>query len=597
MKDKGVCGSGENSRSFQAQSTDLEPPPSGGVEFPGDLASKRQTTGKPSEKRSRGAARCTPRRGADVADVASISNARSPSPPAQNLTSNMRPHRAIRRDIDRAGTASGGRDTDLARGKLLALPAYRQRKGYDQAIVTLTDSVSGKRRDYWLGTFDSSESRERYLRLLAEWETNGRRWPERKEVASVAEAGRPTAGLTVAELISQYWAWAKTYYTHSASCSIRSALRVLRSHYGTADAGSFGPNALRIVRDSMVLGKAEGKRRRPPWCRKTVNGRIGDIVRMFRWAASRELVSAQVYQSLQTLPALKRGRCAAADHDAVKPVPMDLIEAVKPHVSRQVAALIDLQLLTGARPGELLQLRACDLDTSGSGDAHTLAGRMRGSTVFSLNAKREAAGKDGEEGRIWAYRPSHHKNQHRGKDRTIYFGPQAQLILRQFMADRPLDGYLFSPAEADLERKARRNAARKTPLSCGNVAGGVTTDDPQWQAGEHYTTASYRRAIERGCDKAFPPPGALQPRRIKAGPKESDLQLHARLTPQQRRDLEEWRAEHRWHPNQLRHTAATLIRKQFGLEAAQLVLGHSSAMITDAVYAERDAGQSRCRPN
>ena len=29
-------------------------------------------------------------------------------------------------------------------------PSYRQRKGYDQAIVTLTDSVTRYRKDYWL---------------------------------------------------------------------------------------------------------------------------------------------------------------------------------------------------------------------------------------------------------------------------------------------------------------------------------------------------------------------------------------------------------------------------------------------------------------
>jgi integrase len=38
----------------------------------------------------------------------------------------------------------------------------------------------------------------------------------------------------------------------------------------------------------------------------------------------------------------------------------------------------------------------------------------------------------------------------------------------------------------------------------------------------------------------------------------------------------------------LRHNAATLLRREFGLEAAQLALGHASAQITDAVYAERD---------
>jgi integrase len=46
--------------------------------------------------------------------------------------------------------------------------------------------------------------------------------------------------------------------------------------------------------------------------------------------------------------------------------------------------------------------------------------------------------------------------------------------------------------------------------------------------------------------------------------------------------------EHRWHPQQLRHTAATIIWREFGLEAGQVTLGHSSALITDGVYAERD---------
>ena len=44
----------------------------------------------------------------------------------------------------------------------------------------------------------------------------------------------------------------------------------------------------------------------------------------------------------------------------------------------------------------------------------------------------------------------------------------------------------------------------------------------------------------------------------------------------------------RWHPHQLRHNYATEIRRQHGLEAAQLLLGHSSALVTDAVYADRD---------
>jgi integrase len=43
----------------------------------------------------------------------------------------------------------------------------------------------------------------------------------------------------------------------------------------------------------------------------------------------------------------------------------------------------------------------------------------------------------------------------------------------------------------------------------------------------------------------------------------------------------------RFTPNQIRHTAATRIRRLFGLEAAQTVLGHAKADVTQ-IYAERN---------
>jgi integrase len=43
------------------------------------------------------------------------------------------------------------------------------------------------------------------------------------------------------------------------------------------------------------------------------------------------------------------------------------------------------------------------------------------------------------------------------------------------------------------------------------------------------------------------------------------------------------------HPNQLRHTSASEVRRRFGLEAAQVLLGHARADVTQ-VYAERDEG-------
>jgi integrase len=79
---------------------------------------------------------------------------------------------------------------------------------------------------------------------------------------------------------------------------------------------------------------------------------------------------------------------------------------------------------------------------------------------------------------------------------------------------------------------------------------------------------SYRRAITRACDAAFPPPAAL-------------------LANDKGEELEAWRKEHHWHPHQLRHNAATLIRELYGLEAAGAVLGQKSLSATQ-IYAERN---------
>ena len=47
------------------------------------------------------------------------------------------------------------------------------------------------------------------------------------------------------------------------------------------------------------------------------------------------------------------------------------------------------------------------------------------------------------------------------------------------------------------------------------------------------------------------------------------------------------RRAHRWNPNQLRHSYATKVRNEHGLEAAQVLLGHARADVTQ-IYAERN---------
>jgi integrase len=105
---------------------------------------------------------------------------------------------------------------------------------------------------------------------------------------------------------------------------------------------------------------------------------------------------------------------------------------------------------------------------------------------------------------------------------------------------------------------------RTTPLSCGNRPGSNRRRKPKRRPGASYNTAAYLRAIYRACDEAFAPDEELRPN-----------------------ELNRWRSTHRWSPNRLRHTFATEVRKRDGLEAAQALLGHANADVTQ-IYAERD---------
>jgi hypothetical protein len=81
-------------------------------------------------------------------------------------------------------------------------------------------------------------------------------------------------------------------------------------------------------------------------------------------------------------------------------------------------------------------------------------------------------------GKVWIYRPQHHKTEHHGHTREIRMGPKAQEIIRPFLKSG-LQTYLFSPAEAEAERREKLHLARKTPLSSGNRIGSNRVRQPQ----------------------------------------------------------------------------------------------------------------------
>jgi integrase len=284
------------------------------------------------------------------------------------------------------------------------------------------------------------------------------------------------------------------------------------------------------------------------WSRGYINKSIGRIRRCFKWAVENELVRRDMYHGLMAVSGLRKGRSEAREPDPVMPVDDATVQATLPYLSPVVADMIRFQRLTGGRPQDVCNLRPCDVDMSGE---------------------------------VWLYRPGTHKTEHHGRERVIPIGPKGQDILRLYLL-REKETHCFSPVDSEKKRREELHAGRSTPLSCGNRPGTNRTRKPKRSAGEHYTADSYRRAIHRACDVAFSPPEPLSRREH-----ETLQQWLDRLTEKQRAELDRWQSDHRWSPNRLRHTAGTEIRKRFGLEGAQVILGHASADVTQ-VYAERD---------
>lgn len=300
--------------------------------------------------------------------------------------------------------------------------------------------------------------------------------------------------LTVTELIHDFRAWAEGYYRSLEGeptgeiHAIRDALRPLASLFGRTLAAEFGPRKLVALRDAMIEKDLS---------RGLINRRVNIVKRLFKWAAERELAPASVHHGLQAVSGLRPGRSRAREAPPVEPVAESDVRAVLPHVPPPVRAMIEIQLLTGMRPGEAVILRPCDVDRARS---------------------------------PWIYSPSRHKTRHLGHARRIPLGPRAQSILSPFLEGRAPDAFAFSPREA---------RARETP---GRF-------DYERAPRERYDVDSYRRAISLGAKRAGVP---------------------------------------HWHPNRLRHTAATRLRERYGIEAAAAILGHRIVETTQ-IYAETDA--------
>lgn len=360
-------------------------------------------------------------------------------------------------------------------------PAYFNHKASGRAYV----SLDGK--PVYLGDHGTQASRDEYDRVIGEWIARGRATP-----ATQRSDGTPT-GFSIPQLIAAFLKHAQACYPAREGGrageldNFNLALRPLRRLYGNTDAADFGPLKLEALRDHAIKPykvaekrnaineqgekiKVEVEVERPGWSRKFANRQIKRIVHVFRWGVSKELIPP-VHEKLAALPALKAGKTEAREMAPVKPVSDADVSKVLPHLSPQLKAMIELESLTGMRPGEVRIMRTGDIDRT--------------------------------DPKVWIYRPRYHKTEHHGIRRDIPLGPRAREVVTPFLKLNP-DAHLFSPAEAEAWRREQQRKHRKTDVQPSQVRRGelsaLRTRTIPSRA--FYSKDGYTQAIRRACKAA-----------------------------------------------------------------------------------------------
>jgi len=294
------------------------------------------------------------------------------------------------------------------RSKPRRVPKYREHSS-GQAFVEI------RRRRIYLGEYGSEASLQRYAEEL---EQLGIHDP----VYRTTE--KATANYTVVELAANYVDYAEQYYskdgepTESAR-EVGRAVRLAAECFGSTPVVDFGPLKLKRLVSKMVDAGLS---------RTTVNKRLGALKRMFKWGVAEELVPAHIWQALDAVEGVRKGRTTAPEPKPVEPVDDEVVDRTLDFLTDVVADMVRFERATGCRPAEVCVVRPMDIDRSGE---------------------------------VWRYYPDSHKTEHRGHKRVVYIGPKGQDILRKYLL-RPEDAYCLSPKEADRQRLDELHVRRRS---------------------------------------------------------------------------------------------------------------------------------------
>lgn len=135
--------------------------------------------------------------------------------------------------------------------------------------------------------------------------------------------------------------------------------------------------------------------------------------------------------------------------------------------------MLAVQADSGARPGEVVQMRLADLDRSG---------------------------------KVWTFKPQHHKNAAPGKTGLIPLFPAAQAALQPLLCRVPPllpEEPVFSPRRAEDARNAARRRQRETRVQPSQAEREkLALADRRRPPRDVYDVNSYARAVRRGIQTA-----------------------------------------------------------------------------------------------
>lgn len=332
------------------------------------------------------------------------------------------------------------------------------------------------RRPVYLGPWGSPEAGEAYGNLIAE--------RAKGHTFDAARANQPPS-LTVSGLLLKYVTEDLPRFHPDEQHCQRGAIRILRQLFGETSLLDFGPLKLRVVRDAMVGGDpqavgTDGKPNpRKPWSREYVNHQIRRLRGIFRWGVSLEIVPQSISDALASLQPLRAGATTAVDYKPREAVPAADIDAVRQLLKPRDQDILDLMLLTGARPGELLGLKVGEVDRTGD---------------------------------TWRCELKQHKTRHKGKKRVLLFNRKAQaILLRHIKADPDTRFFITTRSTFANTIKAKCIEAGITPwvphqlrhTVATNLADEMGAEAAQRVLGhatvamtEHYSRAAEKKARE-----------------------------------------------------------------------------------------------------